>query len=141
MSKKLKFNGPHLSKNYIASSKTLFTDLSNVTFNWLVVWKMTWGIKQIFARVLKVSKLGFWWDPLIQSWKTMSLKSTASYLSWQWRMTQNLKRNWLAISKLTWGIWQIVTRALESLKYFHFNVLLLSKVYIFWAKKVQMSYL
>ena len=25
---------------------------------------------------LKVSKLGFWWDPLIQSWKSMSLKST-----------------------------------------------------------------
>ena len=25
---------------------------------------------------LKVSKCGFWWDPLIQSWKSMSLKST-----------------------------------------------------------------
>ena len=25
---------------------------------------------------LKVSKLGFWWDPSIQSWKSMSLKST-----------------------------------------------------------------
>ena len=25
---------------------------------------------------LKVSKLGFWWDPLIPSWKSMSLKST-----------------------------------------------------------------
>ena len=24
----------------------------------------------------KVSKCGFWWDPLIQSWKSMSLKST-----------------------------------------------------------------
>ena len=33
------------------------------------------------------------------------------------------------------------TRALESLKNFHFNVLLLSKVYIAWAKKVQRSYL
>ena len=27
-----------------------------------------------------------------------------SYVSWQWRMMQNLKRNWLVISKLTWGI-------------------------------------
>ena len=25
---------------------------------------------------LQISKVGFWWDPLIQSWKTMSLKST-----------------------------------------------------------------
>ena len=31
--KKMKFNGLHLSKNYIASPKTLFTDLSNITFN------------------------------------------------------------------------------------------------------------
>ena len=36
---------------------------------------------------------------------------------------------------------RILIRALESLKYFHFNVLLLSKVYIIWAKKVQRSYL
>ena len=33
-------------------------------------------------------------------------------------MTQNLKRNWLVISKLTWRIWQILTRAFESLKNF-----------------------
>ena len=36
--------------------------------------------------------------------------------------------------KLTWGIRWILTRALESLKNFHFNVPLLSKVYIVWAK-------
>ena len=32
-SKKLKFNGLHLFKNYIPSLKILFTDLSNITFN------------------------------------------------------------------------------------------------------------
>ena len=62
-------------------------------------------------------------------------------MSWQWRMIQNLKRNWLVISTLTWGIWWILTQALESLKTFHFNVLLLRKVYIVWAKKPQRSYL
>ena len=56
-------------------------------------------------------------------------------------MMQNLKRNWFVISKLTWGIWQILIWAPERLKKFHFNVLLLSKVYIVWAKKVQRSYL
>ena len=89
---------------------------------------------------LKVSKLGFWWDPFIQTWKRMRLKSTEEILSWQWRMT-NLKRNWLVISKLRWGIWRISIRALESLKNFHFNVLLLSEVYIVWAKKAQRNYL
>ena len=49
-------------------------------------------------------------------------------MSWQWRMTQYLKRNWLAISKLTWGIWLILTRTLESFKNFHFLMC------YFWAK-------
>ena len=63
-----------------------------------------------------------------------------SYVSWQWRMMQNLKRNWLVVSKLTWGIWQILTWAVKSLKNLHFNGLLLNKVYNVWAKKVQRSY-
>ena len=48
---------------------------------------------------------------------------------------QNLKRNWLVISKLTWGIGQILTWTLENLKNLHFNGLLLNKVYNVWAKK------
>ena len=46
-----------MSKNYIPSPKT-FTNLSNITFNWLVVWKMTWGIWQIFTRALESLKIG-----------------------------------------------------------------------------------
>ena len=57
-----------------------------------------------------------------------------SFISWQ-RMIQNLKRNWLVSSKSTWGIWQILTRALKNLKNLHFNGLLLNKVYNVWAKK------
>ena len=57
------------------------------------------------------------------------------FVSWQWRMIQNLKRNWLVSSKLTWGIWQILTRALENPKNLHFNRLLLTKVCNAWAKK------
>ena len=53
---------------------------------------------------LKVSKVGLWWDPFVQSRKGITLKFTNSCLSWQWRIIQNLKRNWLFISKLTWGI-------------------------------------
>ena len=62
-------------------------------------------------------------------------------MSWQWRMIQKLKRNWLAVLKLTWGTPQILTRALESLKNLCFNWLLVTKVYIVWATKVQRSYL
>ena len=48
---------------------------------------------------------------------------------------KNWRGNWLVVSKLTWGIWRISIWALESSKNFHFNALLLSKVYIVWAKK------
>ena len=58
-----------------------------------------------------------------------------SYLSWNWIWIQNLDRNWVAISKLTKGIWQFLTWALESLKDFHFTGPLLSKVYIVWDIK------
>ena len=83
--------------------------------------------------------MGFWLDPLIQSWKSTSLKSTEE-LSFM-IMKNDTKFEEEFISNLTWGIWWILTRALESLKNFHFKVLVLSKVYIVWAKKVQKSYL
>ena len=63
-----------------------------------------------------------------------------SYVSWQLKMMQKSKRNWLVNSKLTWGIWRSLTRALENLKNLHFNGLPLTKVYNVWPKKVQGSY-
>ena len=56
-----------------------------------------------------------------------------SYVSWQWRMIQKLKRKWLVVLKLTWANWQNLTRALESLLNLCFNWLLATKVYIVWA--------
>ena len=58
-------------------------------------------------------------------------------MSWQWRMMQNLKRNWLVSSKLTWGIWGILIWGLKNLKNLHFNGILLNKVYYVWTKKVE----
>ena len=42
---------------------------------------------------------------------------------------QHLKQNSLVLSKMTWGIWRILYRALENLKVLHFNGLLLNKVH------------
>ena len=42
--------------------------------------------------------------------------------------------------EIRWGIWQISTEALKSLKKLHFNGFLLNKVYNVWAKKVKSSY-
>ena len=96
--------------------------------------KLTWGVWQIFA----------WkspnWDLCLQNAILLSKVENVwalqgSYVSSQWRVMQKLKRNWLVSSKLTWGIWQILTWALKNLKNLHFNGLLLNKVYNFWAKK------
>ena len=62
-----------------------------------------------------------------------------NYVSWQWRMIQKLKRNWLVVLKLIWPS-QILTRALEKSNFF-FNWLLVTKVYFVWATKVQRYYL
>ena len=64
-----------------------------------------------------------------------ALNLLGSYVSWQWRMMKNLKRDWLVSSKLTWWIWQIVAGTLKNLKNLHFNRLLLTKVNNIWAKK------
>ena len=56
-------------------------------------------------------------------------------MSWQWRMMQNLKRNWLVISKLTWGIWRILTRTLGNKKKIALKLAPFTKVYNVWVKK------
>ena len=116
--------------------------MQNLKRNWLVVSKLTWGIWQILTRALESLK-NVHFDVLFLSrvYIVWAKKVQRSYLSWHWRVIQNLERNQHVVSKLTWGIWQILTRALENLKNFDFNGLFLSRVYIVWAKKVQRSYL
>ena len=64
-----------------------------------------------------------------------------SYLSWKWRVIQNLERNRLVVLKLTERIWQILTWALKSFTNFNFNGLPLTKLFIVQAKKVRRIYL
>ena len=61
-----------------------------------------------------------------------------SYVSWQWRMIQKSKRNWHVVLKLTWTS-QNLTRGLEKSEKNFLNWLLLTKVYIALATKVQRS--
>ena len=56
-------------------------------------------------------------------------------MSGQWKMMQNLKSNWLVISKMTWRIRQILTPALENLKNLLFNRFLWLKHMMFEIKK------
>ena len=43
-------------------------------------------------------------------------KKVQSFVSQNWRVIQTLKKNWLFVWKMTWGIWWTLTQAAESLK-------------------------
>ena len=71
----------------------------------------------------------------------MTLKCIEELCIIKWGIIQKLKRTWLVILKLTRGISQILTGALESVKNLRFSWLLVTIEYIVWAKTVQRSYL
>ena len=118
--------------------------MKNMKWNWLVVSKLTQGIwriltheefGKIFTRALESLQIGTLIAYFCLNLKMYELKIYSKVVSWQWRIMQKLKRNWLVSSKLTWEIWRILTRALENLINLHFNGLLFNKVYNVWAKK------
>ena len=88
----------------------------NLKKNFFFVSKMT-SIWWILIRALKSLKnLHFDWSILCKVYSVWLKKVQRSYISWHWRVMQNLKVKWLAVSKMTWGIWQIFTRPHEILK-------------------------
>ena len=83
--------------------------------NWHEEFDEFWHL--ILARALEsLRNLDFNWLLLNKVYNVWAKKLQRSCVSWNWRVMQNLKKNWLAVRKMTWGIWQIFTRALESLK-------------------------
>ena len=116
--------------------------MQNLKENWFVLLKLTWGIWKIYTRELEsleiLTLMGFFCPKLENVWAE---NLQESYLSWQWKKMQNWKKNWLVVSELTWGLWWVLTRAIENLKNLRFNGLPLTKVYNVWAKKVQGSYI
>ena len=85
--------------------------------------------------IRKSEKLNFYWVFLSKIENVWAYNLQKSYVSWKWRMMQKLKKTWLVNSKLTGRTCWFFTRALENLKYLHFNGLLLTKVYNVWTKK------
>ena len=64
-------------------------------------------------------------------------KVQRSYVSWHWRVIQNLNKNWFVVPKMT-HIWWILTGALWSLKNLRFDWFLLCNVYV-WPKTVMQN--
>ena len=53
---------------------------------------------------------------LSKAYKDLDEKVQNRYVSWHWRVVQSLKKNWILVLKMTWGIWWILMRAVASLK-------------------------
>ena len=153
--------------------------MQNLKKNWLAVWKMIWGIWQMFVRTLESTKIGTfmgsfcskkkmdkqkiyrrfmctgteeWWkiwrgiDLSFQNWhkefdkfwlenskvsKVYTLMGSfwPKYIMFELKKirrvifhdirvwyTWHLKKSWLVVWKIAWGIWQILSSAYESLK-------------------------
>ena len=75
---------------------------------------------------------------LLNVYKISAAKVHRSYISWYWRVVQNLKKNRFFVWKMP-RIWWLLIQALKSLKNLHFNWYLLSKVYNDWPKAVLRS--
>ena len=81
--------------------------MQNLKKNWSVVlkvtkiwWNLTWALQSL-------QNLQFDLFLLYKVFNVWPKKVQRSYLSWQWKVMQNLKKNWLVLWKMTWGIWQI----------------------------------
>ena len=88
------------------NSKKNWSVVSNMRRIW---WIVTWSLENF-------KNLHIHWFLLCKVFNIWPKKVQKSRLSWHWKMMQNLKENWYVVWKMTWGIWQIFTRALESLK-------------------------
>ena len=72
---------------------------------WILIWALK-GLKNFHFDWSLLCKVCNVWPKTVQR----------SYISWLWRVMQNLKKNWLVVWKTTWGNWQILIRTLENVK-------------------------
>ena len=121
------FNGLPLSKVCIVSAEKVqrsylswqLSVMQNLKKNWLVAWKMTWWIFANFHQSTR--KCQNWNCDKIHLSKVENLWALNlqwSYVSWQWRMMQKLKRNWFVNLKLTWTSQNLIWALEKSKKKF-----------------------
>ena len=89
---------------------------------------------------LKISKLGPWWHPLVYILKYTSLKIAGELCVKTMKNEAKIKDELTCQFKTDMRNLTIFDPNTRKFKSFHFNELLLTKLYNVWAKKVQGSY-
>ena len=82
----------------------------------LVVSKLAWGIGWTFIKAHKSLKICTLMGSFCPKSNNSARKFQRNFVSWHWKMMQNLKENWLVPWKTTSVIWLILMWAVESLK-------------------------
>ena len=107
------FSAKNVQRSYVPWHGKVMLNLKK---NGFVVLKMT-GIWWILIGSLKsLKKLDFDWFLLCKVYNVWPKKVQRRYLSWHWRVMQNLNKTCLVVWKMTWGISQIFTRTLAKVK-------------------------
>ena len=119
----------------------IFHDTEEWCKIWLVVWKMTWGIWQIFTKAVESLKIGALMRSFIPNQKMHELKIYRRVIchdneEW-WKMWRGI---YLSFQKSHEELDKFSPRHSKVSKKFHFNRLFLSKAWIVWAENVQKSY-
>ena len=108
---------------YKILSKKYIRVISHGSEDWCKIWRKTYlfykndkNLVKFDLSTCKSPNLHFHLLLLCKVFNVWPRKVQRSYLSWHWRVIRNSKKNWLVVGKMTWGIWEIFTRALETLK-------------------------
>ena len=107
------------SWNFISFLQKEHIKVQNFRLSTALGWNFTKNHKNLVSfdpSTQKSQKFPLSLVPFVQVYNVCPKKVQRGYLSWHWRATQNLKKNWLLLWKMTWGIWQIFIRTLESVK-------------------------
>ena len=109
-------------------------------------WKLTCGLKNDSRNLLnflvsswKSENLQFDWIRLSKAYKHLDEKVQKSYVSWDWRVMQSLKKNWVLVPKMTWRIWRILMQAVARLDICTLMDYFCRKYVMFELKKMQRS--
>ena len=105
----------------------------------LVVLKLAWGIRWSFIKALKNLKICNLMESFCPKCNASARKFQGNYVSWHWKVMQNLNENWLVPRKMTRNLVNFHASSWKS-ENLHFDWIHLSKAYKYLDEKVQRSY-
>ena len=104
--------------------------MSHDTKEWCKIWRKT-DLMNLHLSTQNSQNFHFDWLLLCKVFNIWPKKVERCYLSWHWRVMQNLKEKWFAVWKMTW--WMIW--ALQVLKIFTLTCSFCVKYLTFFLRK------